>query len=107
MGDYSSIVILIYGSIFPILYYGLLCITVFIVSLTDCWYLPALIYARAIVYVVLGLIGGGILSHIYVLSLKAGPNSDSVAFRKTFAMLVGMGICYIIGVTFYATKFPE
>lgn len=114
--DYAGIAVLIVGSFFPPLYYGLACSpaarvvylvatvllggTVLCFSLLDRFQKPEFYKLRATTFVALGLWGVVPATHLVL------TNRDP-ALRQACALVALSGILYIAGAVLYATRFPE
>ncbi|KAI8820515.1 hemolysin-III related-domain-containing protein [Fimicolochytrium jonesii] len=116
--DYAGIVILICGSTYPSIYYGLQCypteriiylvgITVFgagtmYTSLSNHFATPEYRIIRTSNFVALGL--SAIIPVAHIMHLQGFTHTNSAV---SFWYLIAMAACYLIGAFIYASRVPE
>jgi len=115
--DYIGITVLIWGSYFPVVHYlfwcrwnlqviylatiTLLCIGVTLVSVLDVFAAANVHWYRAILFSSLGLAGLAPILHFTATHEIKGDVAHKLAY------LFSMGLFYLVGAAFYATRIPE
>jgi adiponectin receptor len=121
--DYAGISILITGSCFPPFVYGFYCqpfyanlylsiigftsIVVFFVSLGDKIHEDKNKKIKSFMYGGLGVFAGFPLIHIGYLTLTISETNDNLDFSTSIPYYLSMGVCYLGGLSIYASKCPE
>jgi len=121
--DLSGIVVLIFGSVFPIIYYSfycqkmmifyytlfywIVCTGTFFLSITDWFNDRKQRNLKGIIYGSVGILAGLICIQCGIQGLYAGPGTDYVPFSSCFKLVLTMGLMYLVGLVFYILHIPE
>lgn len=121
--DMAGINILIFGSVYTVLYYFfycnpkikaiyvtccfLSCSAVFIASMGNYIHKPENVKLKGLMFASLGLSNAIPLGHVLYLGINASHENDNVPVNKVFLGLAMMGALYLIGLCFYVFKIPE
>lgn len=121
--DMAGINILIFGSVYAILFYFFYCspyckivytacsfvscLVVFIVSMGDKIHSPKYIKLKGIMFGGLGLSNVVPLIHVCILATNSEISNDNIPLNRVFIGLILMGSLYLVGLTFYVFKIPE
>lgn len=121
--DMAGINILIFGSVYAVLYYFLYCspvtkfiylsgcfiacMTVFLISMGNTIHKPENVKLKGLMFGGLGISNGIPMFHVLYLGLSAGHDNDHIPVNSVFFGIVLMGAMYLIGLCFYVFRIPE
>jgi len=121
--DYAGICVLIFGSCFPPMVYGFYCQpyyynlylsiiglvsgVVFTVSMMDFIHTEKYRKLKSLMYGGLGIFAGFPVAHLVYYSVQASVENDYLPFMDSVPFYLGMGACYLGGLTIYTYRCPE
>jgi len=121
--DYAGICVLIFGSCFPPMVYGFYCEpyyynlylsiiglvsgVVFTVSMMDFIHTEKYRKLKSLMYGGLGIFAGFPVAHLVYYSVQASVENDYLPFMDSVPFYLGMGACYLGGLTIYTYRCPE
>ncbi|KAL4430423.1 hypothetical protein ABPG74_013273 [Tetrahymena malaccensis] len=121
--DYAGVSLLISGSTFPIFYYGFYCnlelgyfylacigiasLVVFFVSLQDFIHTQKYFTMKSVMYGSLGIFAAVPIAHLIYYEFFYLTQNGNFSFSNSLVYYGLMGVCYLGGLTIYATRCPE